>query len=67
MGSVADRCREYRARLKAGRAVLAIEVDEIGLGEVLARNGFLQSSDADRDEICVALERAIAIWIEAEK
>jgi hypothetical protein len=66
MSGAAARNREYRSRQKAGRTVLPVEVEEIGLIKVLQRNGFLQSSDPSREEFSAALEHVIALWIAEE-
>jgi hypothetical protein len=54
--SAADRQRARRARIKAGRAVLRIEVDDVAVPEALVDAGFLHSFDADNRE---AIEKAI--------
>ena len=55
----------YRRR-KAGRCILAVEVDETLLADALIANGFLSFTAADdRAAITKALERAIGFWITA--
>ncbi|TAX50383.1 hypothetical protein ELH99_09540 [Rhizobium leguminosarum] len=48
--SAATRQRRYRARRKAGRRVLQIEIDEVELAAALERLRFLNPLEADDDE-----------------
>lgn len=64
MSTATDRQRARRARLKAGRLVLRVEADEIGLVEMLIDHGLLDRADAeDLPRIEAAVERALAILI----
>ncbi|KZS55263.1 hypothetical protein [Rhizobium anhuiense] len=54
--SAATRQRRYRARRKAGRRVIMLEVDEIELSAVLEGLHFLSPMNADDDE---AVQRAL--------
>jgi hypothetical protein len=68
MGTVtAIRVRQHRVRQKLGRACFAIECDEVGLIAALRNTPFWQSANPDHhDEVCAALQRAVAFWIEQE-
>jgi hypothetical protein len=66
MSSAALKQRTYRERLKAGRSVFAVEVDEAAVIAVLQARGFLPMADPSHDDISTALERVIAYWIEVE-
>jgi hypothetical protein len=58
MAAVAFHMREYRLRKKAGKVVLQIEVDEVGLARALVRMEVLNPKDEDdRDAVEQALER----------
>ena len=60
MASAADRVRRMRARQREGRAVLRIEVDAIGLADLLARTGFIDPWNADNPaKLRAALEAMI--------
>jgi hypothetical protein len=53
--------RAYRARQRAGRAVLAVEVDLVRLSERFIDEGLPAEWDADdREKIAEALEAVIA-------
>jgi hypothetical protein len=69
MSSAADRQRARRARLRAGRLVLQhVEVDEIGLVEMLISHGLLDRGDAERlHKIEAAVERVLATLIAADQ
>ncbi len=43
----ADRTRRWRARHRAGKAVLHIEVDETAVGELLTHHGLLPACGCD--------------------
>ena len=56
----AERQRAHRARLKAGRMVLAIEVDDVLVPAALAEAGLLDLANIeDREAVARAVERLI--------
>lgn len=61
MSTVSFRVREHRARQKAGRVVLAVEVDEVKLVAALIDSRLLDATAADDRE---AIERATEKLIE---
>lgn len=62
--TAADRIARHRARKKAGRAVLRIEVDLHELADALADAGFLQGWDVENVEaVSRATERMIVAMI----
>lgn len=61
MSNVADRVRQHRARRKAGRAVLLVEVDGHALAEVLVDSGLL---DWDECEDVEAIAQATGKLLE---
>jgi len=64
MSSTARQSR-YRTRLREGRAVLAVEVDEVGLVALLIDAGALLAEQADdREAIARALEAQIRTLVE---
>ena len=60
--SSALRQRRRRERERDGRIVLAIEVRENTLAQVLIAAAFLDPDDASRAGLTRALERAIELW-----
>lgn len=60
LSKAAERQRAHRARLKAGRMVLAIEVDDVLVPAALAEAGFLDLANIeDREAVARAVERLI--------
>jgi|GEM_PF-4386891 len=61
MTAAADRMRLHRARRKAGRLRLTVEVDDVATPEALAEAGYLSPNQIDDPAaIALALERAVA-------
>jgi hypothetical protein len=58
----ADWQRAYRARVRAGRAVLHVEADVGALGDLLMANGFLKEWDVEN---AAEVGRALGRLIEA--
>jgi hypothetical protein len=65
MSNVADRVRQHRARRKAGRAVLLVEVDVHALAEVLVDDAKLLGWDEceDTEAIARATSELLEIFI----
>jgi hypothetical protein len=63
MTAAAQRQRRRRERQRAGKALLRIEVDEVGLAEALCRHGFLAPLKAD-DKAALegATEYVLGVW-----
>ena len=60
----ADRQREYRKRVTAGKIILHVEVDEVETVEMLLSVGFLDAIAADdKRAIAAAIQRLIATLI----
>lgn len=65
--SSADRQRRYRARLRAGRAVYRVEVDDAAITDLLVASGFLPLTSADdHEKTRQALERLLASLVTAD-
>jgi hypothetical protein len=64
--SGAARTREYRQRLKAGKIIIEIEVDEAMAAEAFWRRipGF--PLEPGRDDLAAVINRAVNLWIEEE-
>jgi hypothetical protein len=61
MSAAADRMRRHRARRKAGRLRLTVEVDDVATPERLVEAGYLARSQMDDPAaIARALEQAVA-------
>jgi len=61
-----ERVRDCRARRRQGRAIFQIEADAVQLTEALVAEGLLEP-DHSHVEVCAALQRVVATWIESEK
>jgi hypothetical protein len=59
----AARMRDYRARLRNGRALLQVEVDIVGLERLLADAGLLSPDCDDRPTVEAALGKLIALLV----
>jgi hypothetical protein len=63
MGAAASRQRQYRQRVRDGRVVLSVEVDETGLAAVLEVAGLIKAGGDDRDDLEAGLERLVEMLI----
>jgi hypothetical protein len=64
MSSAAARQQRYRARVRDGRVVLTVEVDEVALSEALVATGFISPEYADdRQALETALEYVVHLWV----
>ena len=61
MSSSTDRMRQHRARKSEGKVLLLVEMDEIGLQDMLVRAGLLDRNNDDRE----VLTRAVTRFLEA--
>ena len=57
--SNALRQRSFRRRCAAGRVCVTVEVDEIGLGELLTAAGLLKLGADGRSDLAVGLQRLV--------
>jgi hypothetical protein len=65
--SSTSRSRRFRARRRAGKAPITIEVDEAGVESLLVRHGLIPNCGSDdRDVIGRAIERLLEILIAAD-
>jgi hypothetical protein len=56
----AERQRAYRARLREGRRVVPVEIDQSVIEDALIRRRFLRREDADNPEkVAAALQAAV--------
>jgi hypothetical protein len=59
-----ERQRRRRARIRAGRRLLPIEVDDVNLGVALAAEGVIDPMrDDDPEELKEGLQRVIERWL----
>jgi hypothetical protein len=66
--SSTNRVREHRARERAGKVLLHLEVDEVDVTELLVRHGLLPPRrDCDRTELAAALSTLIRRLTDADK
>jgi hypothetical protein len=56
--TAAERQRAYRARLREGRRIVPVEIDQAIIEDALVRRGFLRGEDADNPEKVTAALRA---------
>src|SRR5262249_9131330 len=59
-----ERVRRHRARQRAGREVVPVEMDTVAVGIFLAIQGYPPDSD-DRRAVGEALARALDVWARA--
>jgi hypothetical protein len=60
--------RRCRARKKANRALVRLEIDVLAVSEGLVDRGFLtQWDEEDREKLCSALQEALADWFGYEE
>lgn len=65
MSSAAAKQRDYRERLKAGRSVFAVEIDQVATCEALIAARLLKRSQIeDHDAVAVAIGRLLEIFVE---
>jgi len=63
MSASNERVRRHRARKKAGRAALTVDVDLDKIAGLLLDTGFIGEWDCDdRDAIARALATALDVW-----
>jgi hypothetical protein len=63
----ADRLRRHRARQRAGRVVVSVEVDEVVVSEFLITASLLDATQADdRAALAKAVEKLIVIATKEE-
>jgi hypothetical protein len=67
--SAAERNRRYRARQRAGRSVVAVEVaDPFGLVDTLIDRGLLSEKHCeDRSQLAAAAGRALDEWVKKNR
>lgn len=66
MSGHAQRQRDYRQRQNAGEAIYPVKANEIALVHRLKQEGFLTMVDPSHSDICEALQRVVALWIEGD-
>ena len=67
MSSIAQRVRAHRARRRAGRTVLLVEIDEVAWADILVRLHMLDPNNADDGKaLAIAMQRFLEVAADLE-